>query len=103
MRQQNENTLADDTPMPDQEMIHRDVASAPFRMMLDLSDAYEQIRILPEHVIRTVFSTIFGNMISYVLQQGDKNGPPTFQQFMLLIFVDMIAVFVYCYQDDIFV
>ena len=42
-------------------------------------------------------------MISHVMQQGDKNGPPTFQRLMDTIFADMIAVFVYCYQDDIFI
>ena len=102
-RQRNENTISDMAPMPDQEMIRHDVARAPFRTKLDLSDAYEQIRVLPEHVVRTVFATIFGNMISHVMQQGDKNGPPTFQRIMSVIFADMIAVFVYCYQDDVFV
>jgi hypothetical protein len=38
-----------------------------------------------------------------VMQQGDKNGPPTFQQLIMIIFADMIRIFVYCYQDDIFV
>ena len=34
---------------------------------------------------------------------GDKNGPPSFQRLITIIFVDMIGIFVYCYQDDIFV
>ena len=102
-RQRNDNTVTDATPMPDQEMIRHDIARARFRTKIDLSDAYEQIRVAPEHVLRTVFATIYGNMISHVMQQGDKNGPPTFQRLMGVIFADMIARFVYCYQDDIFV
>ena len=102
-RQRNDNTTTDVTPMPDQEMIRHDVARARFHTKIDLSDMYEQIHIIPEHILRTIFATIFGNMISYVMQQGDKNGPPTFQRLMSTIFADMIAVFVYCYQDDIFV
>ena len=102
-RQQNDNTLSDVTPMPDQEMIRNAFARAQFRTKIDLSDAYEQIRINPEHVVRTAFETPFGNMISLVMQQGDKNSPPTFQRLITIIFSDMIGIFVYCYQDDIFV
>ena len=42
-------------------------------------------------------------MISHIMQQGDKNCPTTFQRLMNTSFVDMIAVFVHCYQDDIFI
>ncbi len=42
-------------------------------------------------------------MKSLVMQQGDKNAPPTFQKLMNYSFSDMIAVFVHCYQDNIFV
>ncbi len=48
-RQCNDNMLSDSTPMPDQETIRNDVARAKFRTKIDLSDAYEQIRISPEH------------------------------------------------------
>jgi hypothetical protein len=37
------------------------------------------------------------------MQQGDKNGPPTFQRLIMTIFTDMISIFIYCYLDDIFV
>jgi len=102
-RQRNDNTLADITSLPDQETVQSDVARARFRTKIDLSDAFEQIRVLPEHESRTVFATIYGNMKSLVMQQGDKNAPPTFQKLMNYSFSDMIAVFVHCYQDDIFV
>jgi hypothetical protein len=71
----NDNTVADIMPMPDQEMIRSDLARARFCSKIDLSDAYEQIRIRPEHESHTVFATIYGNMISRVMQQGDKNCP----------------------------
>jgi hypothetical protein len=99
----NDNTVADIKPMPDQEMIRSDLAKAWFCSKIDLSDAYKQIRINPEHESHTVFATIYGNMISRVMQQGDKNCPSTFQWLMNTSFADMIAVFVHCYQDDIFV
>jgi hypothetical protein len=102
-RQRNDNTVADVTPMPDQEMIRSDLAKACFRSKIDLSDVYEQIQIKPEHESHTVFTMIYGNMISRMMQQGDKNCPTTFQQLMNTSFADMIAVFVHCYQDNIFV
>ena len=102
-RQHNNSTLLDSTPMPDQETIRNDVAQAKFHTKIDLSDAYEQICISPEHGPRTAFAMIYGNMISLVMQQGDKNGPATFQKLMNFSFSDMSSVFLHCYQDDIFV
>jgi hypothetical protein len=101
--QRNDNTVADITPMPDQEMIRSDLAKARFRSKIDLSDAYEQIRMKPEHKHHTVFAMIYGNMISQVMQMGDKNCPATFQRLMNTSFTEMIVVFIHCYQDDIFI
>ena len=102
-RQRNDNTLADFTPMPDQETIRSDLARGRFRSKIDLSDAYENMRVSPEHESRTVFATIFGNLKSRVMQMGDKNGPATFQWLMNMAFTKEMGVFVHCYQDDIFV
>ena len=102
-RQRNDNTLADFTPMPDQETIRSDLARGRFRSKIDLSDAYENMRVSPEHKSRTVFATIFGNLKSRVMQMGDKNGPATFQRLMNMAFAKEMGVFIHCYQDDIFV
>jgi hypothetical protein len=101
--QRNDNTIVDVTPMPDQETIRHDLARARFCSKIDLSNAYEQIRVNPEHEPHTVFAMIYGNMISHAMQMGDKNCPATFQRLMNMSFADMIAVFVHCYQDDIFI
>ena len=82
LRQQNENTVKDVTPFPDQDNIRNDVARAPFRSKLDLTEAYEQVRILEKDVGKTAFSTIFGTFESLVMQQGDCNAPSTFQCLM---------------------
>ena len=78
-RLRNDNTIVDVMPMPDQETIRSNLARARFCSKIDLSDTYEQIRIRSEHKPHTVFATIYGNMISRVMQQGDKNCPTTFQ------------------------
>jgi hypothetical protein len=74
-----------------------------FRTKIDLSDAFKQICVRPEDEAHTVFATIYGNMYSQTMQQGDKNCPAMFQRLMNNTFVDMIGVFVHCYQDNIFV
>lgn len=102
-RKRNDNTVKDVTPFPDQEQIRMDVARAPFRSKIDLSDAYEQIRIEPDDVRKTAFATVYGTMLSNVLQQGDCNGPATFQRLMTNVFRRHIGIFVHVYLDDIFV
>ena len=79
----------------------RRTASRPFRTTLDLKDAYEQIRIVPEHVGRSVVTTPDGNMISRVIQQGDCNAPATYQALMNFLFSAYIGRFMDVYLDDI--
>ncbi|SJL16374.1 uncharacterized protein ARMOST_19896 [Armillaria ostoyae] len=102
-RQQNENMVKDVTPMPDQDGIREDVARAKYRSKIDLSDAYEQVRIVPDDMWKTAFATIRGTFTSAVMQQGDCNAPTTFQRLMTSIFQDIIGVFMHVYIDDIFV
>ena len=51
-----------------------------------MSEAYEQIHIVPEHIHKTVFATVLGTFGSQVMQMGDCNAPSTFQQLMTAIF-----------------
>jgi hypothetical protein len=69
----------------------------------DLSDTYEQVRVEPEDVWKTAFSTVQGVYESLVMQQGDCDAPSTFQRLMNMIFQDYIEVFIHIYLDDIFV
>ena len=64
LRMQNDNTKKDVSPFPDQDMIRHDIACAPYRSKLDMSEAYEQIHIKLEDVPKTTFSTIFGTFVS---------------------------------------
>ena len=100
---QNDNTEKDVSPCPDQDTIRHDVARAPYRSKLDMSEAYEQIRIRSEDVLKTAFSTIFSTFVSRVMQQGDCNAPSTFQRLMMAVFCDYIARFVHVYLDNIFI
>ena len=75
----------------------------PFRSVLDLTAAYEQIRIIPEHVDRSAVTTPDGNMVSLVLQMGDCNTPSTYQSLMNHIFSAYLGRFLNVYLDDIII
>ena len=77
--EQNDNTVNDVTPFPDQDIIRNDMARAAYHSKLDMSKAYEQIRIVLEHVHKMVFATVLGTFRSQVMQMGDCNAPSTFQ------------------------
>ncbi len=82
MRERNLNTVKVSTPMPEIEGILRSAARKPWFSMIDLAGAYEQVRVIPEHVPRTVITTPDGNMECLVMQQGDCNAPATYQALM---------------------
>ena len=96
LREQNNNTVKDVTPFPDQDIICIDMARAAYWSKLDMSKAYKQIHIIPEHVHKRVFATVLGTFRSQVMQMGDCNAPSMFQQLMTAIFWDCISQF--CYE-----
>ncbi|VDC04642.1 unnamed protein product [Peniophora sp. CBMAI 1063] len=102
-RQRNDNTVRDVTPLPDQDQIRMDVARGAIRSKIDLSNAYEQVRVVPEDVHKTGFATVYGTYESNVMQQGDCNAPATFQRLMTYIFRDHIGIFIHVYLDDMFI
>ena len=103
LQEQNDNTVKDVTLFPDQDIICNDMARVAYRSKLDMSEAYEQIHIIPEHVHKTAFATVLGTFRSQVMQMGDCNAPSTFQQLMTAIFQDCISRFVHVYLDNIFI
>jgi hypothetical protein len=70
---------------------------------MDQKDAYEQIRIVSEHVSRSAMTTPDGNVESLVMQIGDCNAPSTYQALMNHLFSSYIRVFMDVYLDDIIV
>lgn len=99
--ERNKNMVKMSSPLPDIEGVIRRVAAKPFRSILDLTAAYEQICIIPEHVDHSAVTTPDGNMVSLVLQMGDCNGPATYQSLMNYIFSPYLGRFVEVYLDDI--
>jgi len=101
LRERNKNTYKQTSPLPDMDGMLRRAAAKPFRSTLDLKSAYEQIRIVPEHVERSAVTTPDGNMVSLVVQLGDCNAPATYQALMNHIFSAYIGRFMDIYLDDI--
>jgi RNase H-like domain found in reverse transcriptase/Integrase zinc binding domain/Reverse transcriptase (RNA-dependent DNA polymerase)/Retroviral aspartyl protease/Zinc knuckle len=101
LRERNKNTEKMTSPLPDMEGMLRRTASRKYRTMLDMKNAYEQIRVIPEHVPRTATTTPDGNMVSHVLQQGDCNAPATHQALMNHLFSAYVGRFMDIYLDDI--
>ena len=97
LRERNKNTQKSTLPLLDVEGMLRRTASKPFQTSLDLKNAYEQIRIIPEHVDRSAVTTPDGNMISLVVQQGDCNAPATYQALMNHLFSSYIGRFMDIY------
>jgi len=102
-RQRNDNTVKDVTLLPDQDIIREDVARARIRSKIDLTDAFEQVRVRIEDVSKNAFATITGTYLSHIMWIGDCNAPATFQRLMTSIFRDAIGRFMHIYLDDIFV
>ncbi len=88
-------------PLPDIDGILRNMVKHKYRSLIDGKDTYKQICVMPEHVSYTLFTTPDGTMVSFVLQQGDINGPATYQAVMNHIFVPYIGVFMDVYLDNI--
>ena len=95
--------IKDVTLFPDQDQIQMDVARAPYRSKIDLSNAYKQVRVELDDVHKTAFATVYGTHESNVLQQGNCNGPATFQRLVTIIFCDAIGIHVHVYLDNLFI
>ena len=99
----NKNTHKLSTPLPDIDGILCHVAKGCYRSIIDGQDAYEQIRIVLEHVERLVVTTPDGNMISTMIHIGDCNAPTTYQVLMNHLFCNYIGRWMDVYLDDIVV
>jgi hypothetical protein len=103
LREWNKNTHKMSAPLPDIDGILRRVSKGRYRSIIDGQDAYEQIRIVPEHVEHSAVTTPDGNMMSMVIQIGDCNAPSTYQALMNYLFGNYIRRWMDVYLDDIVV
>ena len=67
-----------------------------------MTDAYEQIHVKTDCVSLTAFTTPWGTYVSNVLQQGDCNGPSTFQHVVSWALREEIGLAIHVWFNDIF-
>lgn len=103
LRKRNNNTVKDLTPFPDLDEIREAVAWAKHCSKLDMTSAYEQIWVNPEHVHKTAFQTVYGTCYSNIMHLGDCNAPSTFHRLMIRLLRALIGRGIFVYLDDIFV
>ena len=101
LRERNANTKKVASPLPDILVLLHQVASKRYQSLIDGQDAYEQIRVEPEDVPKTLMITPDGTMVSHVLQIGDTNAVPTFMAIMTNIFMPFLGIWIDIYIDDI--
>ena len=73
LREQNKNTKKLLSPLLDIKSVLRRVTSKKYKSLINSKDTYEQIRIIPKHVNRSIFNTLDKTIVSKVIQLSDYN------------------------------
>ena len=97
----NEQTIKNRYPLPRIDELFDKLQGATVFSGIDLQSAYNQVRLKPEDVPKTAFTTPFGLFEFKVLCFGLTNAPGTFQNIMNDVLKDVIGKFVLVYLDDI--
>ena len=97
----NEQTVKNRYPLPRIDELFDKLQGATVFSSIDLQSAYNQVRLKPEDVPKTAFTTPFGLFEFKVLCFGLTNAPGTFQNIMNDVLRDVIGKFVLVYLDDI--
>ena len=66
-----------------------------------MTNAYKQVCIIPEHVKKMVFNTIYSTFYSNVMHQGECNTPSMFQCLMTHMCQHWMGWGIFIYLDNI--
>ncbi|SDA00933.1 BZ3500_MvSof-1268-A1-R1_Chr9g10928 [Microbotryum saponariae] len=103
LRARNSNTAKRFSPIPDMTSVRYEVARSRYRSKFDVAAAFEQVRVIPEHVDRTGFATVTGTYTSRrVMQFGDTNAPNTLNLLTSAMFQPCLS-FAKIFFDDVHV
>jgi hypothetical protein len=96
-------TIKNKYPLPRIDILFDQLASAKVFSNVDLHSGYHQIKIRPEDVPKTAFSTRYGLYEYLVMSFGLTNAPAHFMYLMNSMFMPELDKFVVVFIDDILI
>jgi hypothetical protein len=99
----NEVTIKNKYPLPRIDLLFDQLARAKVFSKIDLRSGYHQIKIHPEDIPKTAFTTRYGLYEYLVMSFGLTNAPAHFMYLMNSVFMSELDKFVIVFIDDILV
>jgi hypothetical protein len=96
-------TIKNKYPLPRIDILFDQLAGAIVFSKVDLHSSYHQIKIRPEDVPKTAFSTRYGLYEYLVMSFGLTNAPAHFMYLMNSVFMPELNKFVVVFVDDILI
>jgi hypothetical protein len=96
-------TVKNKYPLPRIDILFDQLASAKVFSKVDLRSGYHQIKIRPDDVPKTAFSTRYGLYEYLVMLIGLTNAPTHFMYLMNSVFMPELNKFVMIFIDDILI
>jgi hypothetical protein len=99
----NEVTIKNKYPLPRIDILFDQLTGSRVFSKIDLRSGYHQIRIRPEDISKTAFTTRYGLFEYLVLSFGLTNAPAHFTYLMNSVFMPELDKFVVVFIDDILI
>jgi hypothetical protein len=99
----NEVTIKNKSPLPWIDILFDQLTGARVFFKIDLRSGYHQIRIWPEDIPKTTFTTRYGLFEYLVMSFGLTNAPSHFTYLMNSTFMPKLDKFVVVFIDDILI
>jgi hypothetical protein len=96
-------TVKNKYPLPRIDILFDQLSKAKVFSKIDLRSGYHQIKIRPEDVPKTTFSTRYGLYEYLVMSFGLTNAPAHFMYLMNSVFMPKLDKFVVVFIDDILI
>jgi hypothetical protein len=96
-------TIKNKYPLPRIDILFYQLAGSKVFSMVDLHSGYHQIKIRPEDIPKTSFSTRYGLYEYLVMSFGLTNAPAYFMYLMNSVFMPELENFVVVFIDDILI